>query len=509
MRPIPRTMSTQHPDNATVPEWAKGDVIEGEAEVIEAYYAFSRLNVHEVMWDAEGKDVDTHVVRKLFSSFDEYFKSNVLGEDIFLTYRLPNPKIEGAERKVFAETMESIPITFDVAERFYGKKVVPVFEVILPFTTNASDIISVARYYERAVAMEENIELQDGVYVRDLVGEIYPKRIEVIPLIEDKDSLLNTRNIIEGYYRAIKPSYMRLFIARSDPAMNYGMLTAVLLAKYALSEAGKLAEELGIPIFPIIGVGSLPFRGHLSPENYQRVMEEYEGVYTFTIQSAFKYDYSEEQVKGAISHINREEVKEPRILGEEEKKVIRDIIETYTLSYQPVIESLANLINTVALHLPRRRARKLHISLFGYARSTGKVILPRAITFVGSLYSVGLPPEVIGISSLSKLNETQWNILEENYKFLKNDLQKASEFINPEGLSTLVSYGYLDAEISKKLEEDIKYLESMGVKIGPRSYESKKHALLSQLLMLSLKEKKYNEVKQYAREMAVIRKSIG
>ena len=49
----------------------------------------------------------------------------------------------------------------------------------------------------------------------------------------------------------------------------------------------------------------------------------------------------------------------------------------------------------------------------------------------------------------------------------------------------------------------------MGVKIGPRSYESKKHALLSQLLMLSLKEKKYNEVKQYAREMAVIRKSIG
>lgn len=173
--------------------------------------------------------------------------------------------------------MESIPITFDVAERFYGKKVVPVFEVILPFTTNASDIISVARYYERAVAMEENIELQDGVYVRDLVGEIYPKRIEVIPLIEDKDSLLNTRNIIEGYYRAIKPSYMRLFIARSDPAMNYGMLTAVLLAKYALSEAGKLAEELGIPIFPIIGVGSLPFRGHLSPENYQRVMEEYEG----------------------------------------------------------------------------------------------------------------------------------------------------------------------------------------------------------------------------------------
>lgn len=205
MRLIPRTMSTQHPDNALVPEWAKGEVIEGEDEVIEAYYALSNLGVHEVMWDAEGKDVDTHVVRKLFSSFGDYFKANVLGEDLFLTYRVPNPKIEGAERKVFAETMESIPITYDVAEKFYGRNVVPVFEVILPFTTNALDIISVARYYERAVVMEENIELHDGVHVKDLVGEIYPKRVEVIPLIEDKDSLLNTGNIIEGYYQAIKP----------------------------------------------------------------------------------------------------------------------------------------------------------------------------------------------------------------------------------------------------------------------------------------------------------------
>lgn len=283
---------------------------------------------------------------------------------------------------------------------------------------------------------------------------------------------------------------MRLFIARSDPAMNYGMLSAVLLAKYALSTAGKLSQELGIPIYPIIGVGSLPFRGHMNPENYQRVMEEYEGVHTFTIQSAFKYDYSEEQVKGAISHINREEVKEPKILSMEEEKVIKEIIERYTARYQPVIEAMADLINSVALHLPRRRARKLHISLFGYARSTGKVILPRAITFVGSLYSIGLPPEIIGISVLGSLNENQWNVLEDNYKFLRNDLQRASEFINWEGISSLSAHGLLSEEVHKKIEEDIKYLESLGVKIGPRSYESKKHSLLSQLLILSLKEKK-------------------
>ncbi|MEM3856768.1 MAG: phosphoenolpyruvate carboxylase, partial [Saccharolobus sp.] len=121
MRLIPRTMSTQHPDNARVPDWARSEIIEGEDEVREAFLAYSSYGVQEVMWDAEGKDVDTHVVRKLLSNYPEFFKEHILGKDLFLTYRLPNPKIEGADRKVFAETMESIPITYDLAEKFYCK----------------------------------------------------------------------------------------------------------------------------------------------------------------------------------------------------------------------------------------------------------------------------------------------------------------------------------------------------------------------------------------------------
>ena len=45
-----------------------------------------------MMWDSEGKDVDTNVVRKLFSPYPEYFQKNVIGEDIFLTYRIPTPR---------------------------------------------------------------------------------------------------------------------------------------------------------------------------------------------------------------------------------------------------------------------------------------------------------------------------------------------------------------------------------------------------------------------------------
>ncbi|MGB9607656.1 MAG: phosphoenolpyruvate carboxylase, partial [bacterium] len=34
-------MSTQHPDNARMPDFAAGDVFTGEEEILEAYYAYS------------------------------------------------------------------------------------------------------------------------------------------------------------------------------------------------------------------------------------------------------------------------------------------------------------------------------------------------------------------------------------------------------------------------------------------------------------------------------------
>ncbi|RLI09868.1 phosphoenolpyruvate carboxylase, partial [Candidatus Bathyarchaeota archaeon] len=54
MRKIPCTMSTQHPDNASLPPWTSKEIIANEDEVFEAYYAFSELGCQEQMWDWEG-----------------------------------------------------------------------------------------------------------------------------------------------------------------------------------------------------------------------------------------------------------------------------------------------------------------------------------------------------------------------------------------------------------------------------------------------------------------------
>src|SRR5665648_757976 len=120
-RRIPKTMSTQHPDNANIPEWNDGEVINGNTEVMEAYYSYSILGCQEAMWDSEGKDTDTRVARKLLQKYWDYFASHTIGEDVFLTYRIPNPKIEGAEKKIIVETLQNIPVAHDVASMVYKR----------------------------------------------------------------------------------------------------------------------------------------------------------------------------------------------------------------------------------------------------------------------------------------------------------------------------------------------------------------------------------------------------
>ncbi|MDO8986677.1 MAG: phosphoenolpyruvate carboxylase, partial [Coriobacteriia bacterium] len=97
MSSIPRCMSTQHPDNATAPFFATSGVLAGEDEIREAFYAYSHLGCDEQMWDVEGKEIDTYVVKKLLSFYPEYFRDHVLGEDLRLTLRVPNPTVETTE----------------------------------------------------------------------------------------------------------------------------------------------------------------------------------------------------------------------------------------------------------------------------------------------------------------------------------------------------------------------------------------------------------------------------
>jgi len=487
-RKIPATMSTQHPDNANLPDWCEGTVIEGDAEIHEAYFAYSQLGCHEVMWDSEGKDVDTRVVRKLLDKHPEFFTEHQLGRDVFLTYRVPNPKIEGAERKVFVETLCNIAVACDVASTFYKRDVAPIFEVILPFTTDAKELIWLYNYYRKAIAAVEEAYLDEGLKAKDWVGCFQPKAIEVIPLIEDFDSILAADKIVEPYIRAVKPKYLRAFIARSDPALNYGLVCAVLLSKLAFSKLKSLERKLGVSIHLILGVGSMPFRGHLSPENVEGFLREYQGLSTVTIQSALKYDYPIAQVKGCIDTLNRRLPNgEPPAIDPSEEGRLVELLRKGKRLYGRVVEELAPLINSVASYVPARRARRLHVGLFGYSRRVGGVSLPRAIPFAAALYSLGIPPELLGGRLFEEMKEDEWEMVQKFYVNLERDLDVAGGYLSWRNVEMLKDSCKLVAERAgmsverlmdalNAVSADVEAVErAFGIRLGPRSSAERRH----------------------------------
>lgn len=507
---IPKTMSTQHPDNARMPEWSKDkSIIKGDDEIEEAFISYKDLDIKEVMWDAEGKDVDTHVIRKLFSKDTDFFRNNVLGKNLFLTYRVPNPLIEGAEKKILNETLNSIPLNYDVANRVYNNNIAPVFEVILPFTTDYKSMLNIVKYYEKSIVNDENINLYDNVYLKDVTGEVLPKKINLIPLIEDKDSIFNIYSIIENYCKYIKPDHMRIFIARSDPAMNYGMLPATLLAKYASFKIKKLENDLKIKMYPMLGAGSSTFRGNLSPLNIKNALKEYNSYYTFTIQSAFRYDYDITTVKKAIDYINKHEPSDYIELNKNEEDLIKTVINKYSIRFQKIIEELAKAINDITFYLPKRRSRKLHIGLFGYSRQTGTAKLPRAISFVAALYSMGIPPEILGLASLKEMNNDEILLIRKLYLNLDYDIKNSAKYFNYDSLKLLKDIWNINDNIINMIKEDMKYVENNIGVLTDNSYDTNKHILFSTLLLLAFKDKKFDDVKYYIYEMGLIRKFLG
>lgn len=433
MQRVPRTMSTQHPDNVTLPFFASSQPLAGDDEVTEAYYAFSHLGCEEQMWDFEGKEVDEHVVRKLLSRFPDFFRANPLGERCFLTFRVPNPTVERTEGKVLLEVLESIPRAYDVARRFSPEAPPPVFEVILPMTTSATEVERVREYYARFVASKGSFEFSDGSRLRDWIGEFLPESISVIPLFEDMQSLLHAADIVEEYLATLAVPHQRVFLARSDPALNYGHLAAILALKVSLHRLDRLERRLGIPILPILGVGSCPFRGNFKPTNTDNCLRGYPSVQTFTIQSAYKYDWPVEVVREAVARINAT-ARGPAIPVEDEERVI-ELAARSAATYQAALPRVAQIVGDLARSVPQRRARKLHVGLFGYARAQDAAFhLPRAISFCAAMYSIGLPPELLSYTGLSA-NDIA--LARGVYPDLEADLGDAARYFNPKALELL------------------------------------------------------------------------
>ncbi|MFC1964008.1 phosphoenolpyruvate carboxylase [Chloroflexota bacterium] len=445
-------MSTQHPDNATSPAFSSVGVMSGEDEILEAYLLFSQFKCQEQMWDFEGKKAVPWVISELLAKDSDFFQRHPLGKDIFLTFRIPNPEIEKTEAKLVPEILASIPRCYDTTKAVYDKEIPPVFEVILPMTTSADQLNRIYHYYRDFTIHSSEMAVfpEDRISIGQWLGECRPEQINVIPLFEDSSSMLNAANITADYLKDKELEYQRVFLARSDPALNYGALAAVLMLNVALQRLDELEKDIGIPIYPILGVGSVPFRGNFKPSNAKEMVRGYQSCQTFTIQSAFKYDWPPDVVAGAIKEINSAPRGSPLPVDEEKSLALAEKV---IAAYQAQIPEVARWVNYISPFLPQRRLRKLHIGLFGYARNSGKTHLPRAIPFCAGLYSIGLPPELLGLHSLDEKDLCDIHLLYPSPNF-EEDLRDALSYFNPRCLSLL------SPDLSKQIDKAAAIIES-------------------------------------------------
>lgn len=498
-RKIPATMATQHPDHAAKPYWHSEAFISTQFEAKETFLSFSELGISEYKWDWEGKLVDESVLERLFGQYYDFFHTNPLGQDKFLTFRLPNPKVE-TEFRVGRAFMNVASAASEA--KHFDLPTPPVFEVILPMTETANEILDIQEAYEQMHLLTHPMYKLDRIL----------SNLRVIPLFEQVSTIIRSDAIIEEYLEKYQkrfhklPPYMRPYVARSDPALNSGLVPTVLAIKIALSRYKILAKKHGIPLYPIIGAAALPFRGGITPLTVQSFADEYKGIRTTTIQSAFRYDYTKEQVISAIDYLEKNLTSEAVTISQKEQQELQKILPFFEKYYQGTIEDIAAWVNVIAGNLPRRRERVQHVGLFGYTRGVGKVKLPRAISFTAALYSIGIPPELIGTGrGLKKAKQMgKLPLILTHYKYIKTNIDQAGRYLHKDVLKQLAKKSSAWGDILT----DITALEEIfQISLEPQTKEEKEH----HAIVGAIYEKIHHSLpsEDFITQAALLRKSLG
>lgn len=494
-------MATQHPDNAAPPYWdSNNPFISVHQEITEAVHCFQDLGVAEYMWDWEGKHADAAVIDRLFSDYHDYFAENQLGRDKFLTFRIPNIWEEKGYNLMQAMTVVLSSEDFARDLKFSNR---PLFEVILPMTERSDQLMQMHALFQKLAKFKSSEFTTQN--------ETNTDHLELIPLVESVESQLSVagllREYVDAHQKSFKsnPEYIRAFLACSDSALSSGFLAGLIGNKVALARLYEFAEDSGIPVYPIMGSGSLRFRGGLSPETVDRFISEFSGVRTVTVQSAFRYDFPLDEVKSAIKSLeDKLPAAKPTLIDQASQQGLETIARQSADIYKQSLSEIAEGMQSVFRTVPKRRDRRQHIGLLSYGRSMAGQTMPRAITFTGSFYSIGVPPEFIGIGrTLAGLNDKQLELLKSHYHNLTVDFEAAGRYLNRDNLGKFAARSSAWQAIKLDIDTTEKLLQ---LDFGPQTNDEKAHQELSSKLAETEDQAAGS---QLITEMGKLRRSLG
>jgi len=453
---IPLAMCTQHPDSASRCIDANEEVQEAVKDIMD--FESGGYCCDEKMVDYEGKLTPYHQVKWIAEELTRL--GYVAGRDFILTPRLPNPRLENLDRHLIV-LISSLITNIEIPEA--------VKYVINPMTGSPDELLKLQR---RLWNIQKLLE--------DEAGRKLGFDVSVIPLIEDVEVMLEIDRLIRRWLVEsalfTEKNEARIMIGKSDPAMIYGHAPSIISIKIALSKLWKLSKELGVKIYPIIGVGRLPFRGHLSPEAVNEFADTYRWFYTVTIQSGIRFDMGPNAVREVLSNLQDKVGRAPRIYGEDEENTLKKACKILVAEYLRLIVRLTDKILIINSFIPKRRDR---MDVTKYSRSIQEsamfsedreiveivedrnIVLPRAINFVAALYTMGIPPTIIGLGrGLSRVEkELGKDALELIIREISPIIYKDLEF-DLALLDISLARKYMDSKAFKLLMDDLEELKN-------------------------------------------------
>ncbi|MFQ5574910.1 MAG: phosphoenolpyruvate carboxylase [Terriglobia bacterium] len=496
----PTTMMTQHPDASRY--------VPVQDEPDEAIRALSPmpggLGLTEAMIDFEGKLTPYQQPAQIVLGLLD--KNVVPGRDVHITPRIPSGREEG----VFRQLMALMAVVESNYQAHKKSGAYAIREVILPMTSGADELMSVK---ERILDVIELANKEFGLS-KD------PGLIDIIPLIETIPEIFAVDTIFQEYLnetrkRGFEKDRFRYMLGRSDLALSYGMVASVLANKIGISMGHRVERETGVRILPILGGGTLPFRGHLTLDNLGNSLVEYPGVRTMTVQSSMRYDHGEEKTRRLAARLAEELPRtQPLDFDDTQVRRITNMAGVFTKNYLASFFQLVETAAKISDIIPGQRDRLARKSAVGYARdlphpetmapflSDGDLAkelescqpkrdlqLPRAISFTAALYSIGLPPEIIGTGrGLREIRDRYGsdvtNELAAVYPTLRTDLEYACRFLHLENACE-----FIPADVAKPLNDDIQYLANdFGVAIGPTTQQDRLYRTIIETMKPLLKE---------------------
>ena len=464
---IPVAMSTQHADSA-----AKQVLVREEVE--EAILSFKKdgCDCDEYLVDYMGKLTPYHqigqIVRKLREVTDL-----VPGVDVFVTPRM----VSSFSDEPFRQLMTILAVVEGINYCSQNFDEQGIFEVVQAATTTTEELRNCKTRCEDLLSLVG----------KHLKMKTEAMDIRIIPLFGGLAEHLTMRQVLNQFIKDVNVrDYARIFIGKSEAALLYGHLASVLSCKMAIASCRKVEDETGVKIYPILGCGALPFRGHLTLENVENFQEEYRGVRTYTIQSGLRYDHGVETTRSIVQKL-RESVSKPSLeFDEDELQDLERMIFIFAKNYLLELSEIAEKISLIADYIPDQRERLLNVEEVAYYRELRNVesILrlcpdremkksimgyaytafhkpPRWVKFVASAYTCALPPEFIGLgAALREIRDTIGEgclnrFLEKIYPSIRADIKFASKFLD----KNLDSNILLTRRLSESMNELENFLE--------------------------------------------------